>query len=63
MAWESKLRGLTIEEMRQDYLRQVPLGRLETPDDVSALVAYLCSHDADYITGQALSVNGGSIVH
>jgi meso-butanediol dehydrogenase / (S,S)-butanediol dehydrogenase / diacetyl reductase len=63
LEWESKLKGLTVEEMKEDYLRQVPLGRLETPEDVAALVAFLFSRDGDYVTGQAISVNGGSIVH
>lgn len=40
-----------------------PLGRLGTPDDVAALVAHLASPDASYITGQALNVTGGMIMH
>jgi NAD(P)-dependent dehydrogenase (short-subunit alcohol dehydrogenase family) len=38
----------------------IPLGRMETADDVAKAVAYLLSDDADYITGQALNVDGGS---
>jgi NAD(P)-dependent dehydrogenase (short-subunit alcohol dehydrogenase family) len=39
--------------------REIPLGRLETPDDVAAAIAFLCSDDAAYVTGEALNVSGG----
>jgi 3-oxoacyl-[acyl-carrier protein] reductase len=40
-------------------LAQIPLGRLGTPDDVAAAVAFLASPQAGYITGATLHVNGG----
>jgi glucose 1-dehydrogenase len=40
-------------------LEQIPLGRLGTPEDVAALVAYLASDDASYITGATYYVDGG----
>jgi NAD(P)-dependent dehydrogenase (short-subunit alcohol dehydrogenase family) len=39
--------------------REIPLGRLQTADDVAAAIAFLCSDDAGYITGEALNVSGG----
>ena len=39
--------------------REIPLGRLETGDDVAAAIAFLCSDDAGYITGEAVNVSGG----
>ena len=39
--------------------RMVPCKRAGTPDEVAALVDFLCSQDASYITGQILSINGG----
>lgn len=37
----------------------VPVGRAATPDDIAAACAFLCSDDAEYITGQVIGVNGG----
>jgi 2-hydroxycyclohexanecarboxyl-CoA dehydrogenase len=44
----------------EDNARRIPVGRLGTGDDVAAACAYLCSDEASYVTGQTLSVNGGS---
>jgi len=40
-------------------LPQIPLGRLGKPEEVGALVAFLCSEDAGYFTGANLAMNGG----
>jgi 3-oxoacyl-[acyl-carrier protein] reductase len=39
--------------------QMVPVKRAGTPDEVAALVGFLCSDDAGYITGQVISINGG----
>ncbi len=41
------------------FINNVPLKRAATAEDVAAAVAFFCSPDADYITGQALNVDGG----
>jgi len=43
----------------KDVLRQIPTRRLGKPEDVAALVAFLCSDEADYITGQVIPIDGG----
>jgi NAD(P)-dependent dehydrogenase (short-subunit alcohol dehydrogenase family) len=58
--WEAGLRGLTNDEVIALYQKDVPLGRLETPEDVAKAVVFLASDSARYITGEALAVHGGS---
>jgi 2-hydroxycyclohexanecarboxyl-CoA dehydrogenase len=41
---------------------RVPVGRMGTGDDIAAACMYLCSEEASYVTGQTVSVNGGSFV-
>jgi len=55
----AETQGLTIEQVRAKYESQVPLGRGATYDDVSGVVVFLCSPDAQYMTGQAINVTGG----
>ena len=60
---EADLAGTSLEAIRQRLLGDVPAGRLCTPEDVAALVAWLASPAASFITGQAICTNGGSIRH
>lgn len=60
LVWEAELRGMTVDEVRAAYLRDVPLGRLETPEDVATVVHFLASEEAAYMTGQAINVTGGA---
>lgn len=60
IAWESALRGVGPDELEQAWIDDTPLGRLEQPTDVARAVAFLLSDDAGFITGEALSVNGGA---
>jgi meso-butanediol dehydrogenase / (S,S)-butanediol dehydrogenase / diacetyl reductase len=51
---------------RGEYMRSradlIPLGRLETVEDVAGVAAFLASADAAYMTGQAINVTGGTIM-
>ena len=47
------------EEQKSKLLEHIPLGRLGSPEDVAAAVAYLASPQAGYVTGAVLHVNGG----
>jgi meso-butanediol dehydrogenase/(S,S)-butanediol dehydrogenase/diacetyl reductase len=62
LAWESELRGTSIDEVRELWVSSTPLGRLELPEDVALAVAFLASEDARFITGEALAVNGGTFM-
>ncbi|MCJ7673534.1 MAG: glucose 1-dehydrogenase [Sedimentisphaerales bacterium] len=42
-----------------EFIEKIPLKRAGSPEDVAGAVAFLCSADADYITGQTLNVDGG----
>jgi NAD(P)-dependent dehydrogenase (short-subunit alcohol dehydrogenase family) len=58
--WEASLRGVTTDAVRQFYLSDTPLARLETPEDVAGVVNFLASSAADFMTGIALTVSGGA---
>ncbi|HEX9037857.1 MAG TPA: SDR family NAD(P)-dependent oxidoreductase [Ktedonobacterales bacterium] len=62
VGWEASLRGITPDEVVADYLRAIPLGRMEEPEDVARVVVFLLSDRAGYMTGQAINVTGGSIM-
>jgi len=47
------------DAIRSDYLRQMPLGRLGTVDDVAAGVRYLAGPESSWVTGQCLAIDGG----
>jgi NAD(P)-dependent dehydrogenase (short-subunit alcohol dehydrogenase family) len=51
-----------VERIRQ-WSARVPLGRLATPVDVAEVAAFLASDAAAYITGQAINVSGGAVMH
>jgi acetoin reductase-like protein len=51
--------GITAQESLSRIVARIPLGRIETPEDVAGTVSFLCSPDAAYITGQSLNVCGG----
>jgi 3-oxoacyl-[acyl-carrier protein] reductase len=50
------------DEFKQTAVKQIPLGRVGSPDDVASAVAFLASDEASYITGHVLNVNGGMLM-
>lgn len=50
------------ENVRAGLQAQIPLGRLGSAEDVAHAVAFLCSEDAGYVTGQVLPVDGGMVM-
>ena len=59
---QSAILGLTPEEFNRQRKAAVPLGRMETVDDVASVIGFLASPRAGYMTGQALSVDGGLVM-
>lgn len=58
--WEAELLGVSPDQVKETYLRNIPLQRLESPEDVAKAVILLASDYADYMTGQSINVTGGS---
>lgn len=56
---ESPMTDVLNEKQREALLSHIPMGRLGAGAEVAAAVVYLASHEAAYITGQTLHVNGG----
>jgi len=59
---ETAMTAVLSDEFKQDAVKQIPLGRVGTPEDVASAVAFLASDDASYITGHVLNVNGGMLM-
>ncbi|MBB3257645.1 acetoacetyl-CoA reductase [Paraburkholderia bannensis] len=55
--------AVPADVMQQRILPQIPVGRLGKPEEVAALVAFLCSDDAGFITGADIAINGGMHMH
>ena len=65
MMWEkldrdrTRIDGTRPGEAMQEFIERIPLRRAGSPEDIAGAVAFLCSEDADYITGQTLNIDGG----
>jgi 2-hydroxycyclohexanecarboxyl-CoA dehydrogenase len=51
------------EKLREAYRRAIPMGRLGKPEDLPGAILFFASDDANFITGQVLSVSGGLTMH
>lgn len=58
--WESGARAMSVEAVMDEYVSKTPLGRIQTPEDVARVVAYLASDEAEFLTGAAIDITGGS---
>jgi 2-hydroxycyclohexanecarboxyl-CoA dehydrogenase len=51
------------DKLREAYRRAIPIGRLGKPEDLPGAILFLASDDAEFITGQTISVSGGLTMH
>jgi len=56
---ETDMTAKLNDQQKEALLTNVPLKRMGKPEDIAKVVAFLCGSDADYMTGQVLSVDGG----
>lgn len=59
---ETAMTSVLSEELKQNALKMIPLGRVGSADDVANCVAFLASEEAGYVTGHVLNVNGGMLM-
>jgi len=57
----AKKAGLTVEQVRADMAKTIPLGRYGEPDEFARVAVFLCSPANSYISGQTLLVDGGMV--
>ena len=60
---DTELTAVLNDEMREALKKQIPLGRLGSPEDVAGVVTFLASDQAAYITGQTFNCDGGMVMH
>jgi 3-oxoacyl-[acyl-carrier protein] reductase len=59
---ETAMTAVLSDDFKQTAVKQIPLGRVGSVDDVAAAVEFLASEGASYITGHVLNVNGGLLM-
>ncbi len=59
---ETAMTGALSDKVKEDLLKQIPLGRFGGPNDVAMGVLFLSSNASSYITGQVLNINGGMVM-
>lgn len=59
---ETAMTDVLSEKVKEDLMKQIPLGRLGGPNDVAMGVLFLASNAANYITGHVLNINGGMVM-
>jgi 3-oxoacyl-[acyl-carrier protein] reductase len=58
---ETEMISFMTPEVRQDFMKRIPVRRFGTPDDIAPLVAFLCTDGATYLTGETIRVDGGFV--
>ena len=59
---QSKMTEVLPTDVKENYLKNIALGRFGTPEDVANVVAFLASEDSNYVTGQVFDIDGGLVM-
>ncbi|HEU4950702.1 MAG TPA: 3-oxoacyl-[acyl-carrier-protein] reductase [Holophagaceae bacterium] len=59
---ETEMTSGLPDDVKAEFTKNIPLGRMGAPADIAAAVCFLASDEAAYVTGQVLSVNGGMLM-
>jgi 3-oxoacyl-[acyl-carrier protein] reductase len=59
---ETHMTAALSEDFKQNAVKNIPLGRVGSPEDIANAVCFLASDEASYITGHVLNVNGGMLM-
>ena len=62
-AVDTNIRVGSTDEMEAKLARDIPVGRVATTDEIAAVITFLSSDDASYLTGTTVDINGGSHIH
>lgn len=60
---ETDMTGSLADNVKEEIIKQIPLGRIGKPEEVAAMVLFLSSNEAEYITGQTVTVDGGMVMN
>jgi len=60
---ETDMTNELTAEAKQEFLSRIPAGRIGTADDIACAALFLASDEANYITGQTITVDGGRIIN
>ena len=59
----AKYKNMTVEQYLADMRNRIPMARVGLAEDTANAVAWLCSDEASYVTGQGINVSGGAVLH
>lgn len=59
---ETDMTNKLNDAQKEALFKNIPMGRMGKPEDIAKAVAFFCSSDADYVTGQVLTVDGGMVM-
>ena len=60
---KTSMTDILTEEVKNQFLSQIPVGRIGTANDIANTVIFLASEEAGYITGQTITVDGGRVIN